>query len=110
MGASSAEGQDPAGDPTPGQPELNTGLQDRNLILAVQTAPVHHEDAPLPRVPGSEHEPLHSTLRLLAGEPVEVHVVLPGDLPVPELADEPRIEGRQMSLDELVGVREIEGR
>ena len=51
MGARGAEGQHPAGDPSPGQPQLNAGLQDWNLILAVQPAAVNHEDAALAGLP-----------------------------------------------------------
>src|SRR5262249_50104456 len=108
VGTRGAEGQDPAGDPTPGQPELNAGLQDRNLILAVQSTPVHDEHATLPPVPGLEQEPLERAFRLVASEPVEVDVALDGDLPCTELPEQLWIQRWQMALDDLVRVREVE--
>jgi len=74
----------------------------------VQSPPVHHEHAALPCLPGSEQEALQRSLRLLPGEAVQIHVALNGNLSCPQLPDEVRVEGRQVPLDELVGVREVE--
>src|SRR5262249_16922823 len=69
-----------------------------------------HEDATLSLVARREEEALQRSLRLLAGETVEVHVRLYGNLTVPELPDEHRIQRRQLPGDEFVGIGKIERR